>query len=134
MVQPDSFSRSARSVSEGMSERDAMYFKWWAEFLPAFNEAHPDWTNSRSPQPSNWISFPSGRGGVNYCLAFSWPTGATEYSLRADLSLRDNESAYRTLEAQRADLDNDCTLELHWEPRENAKTSRIAVYLEPVNP
>lgn len=134
VVEPDEFSRSARVVSAPVSEWNAMYLDWWADFLPAFNEAHPDWSHSRRPQHANSIALPSGRSGVHYGIGFAWPTGATGYSLRAEVFLRDGEAAYRVLESQRAALDDACALKLQWEPIENARASRIAAYLDPVDP
>ena len=111
-----------------------MYLDWWAEFLPAFNGAHPDWSHARRPQPANSIALPSGRSGVHYGIGFAWPTGATNYSLRAEVFLRDGAAAYRALESQRAALDGACTLNLQWEPIDNARASRVAAYLDPVDP
>lgn len=48
--------------------------------------------------------------------------------------LLEGEPAYQALEARRAALDDACTLELQWEPCENAKASRVAAYLDPVDP
>ena len=38
------------------------------------------------------------------------------------------------LEISRAEIEASCDLELRWEPIENARASRIAVYLDPVDP
>ena len=66
VVEPDDFSRSVRAASKAVSALNAAYLDWWTAFLSAFNEAHPDWSNARRPQPSNSISMPSGRSGVRY--------------------------------------------------------------------
>lgn len=134
VVEPDDFSRSARAVSATVSEWNAMYLDWWAEFLPAFNEAHPDWSNLRQPQAANAMSFPSGRGGVRYRIGFAWPTGATNYSLRASVYIADGDSVLPLLEASRAEIEASCDLELRWESIENARASRVAAYLDPVYP
>ena len=76
--------------------------EWWAEFLPAFREAHPGWSDVQTPKPANWFSFPSGRSEVRYELSFAYPTGATNYSLRAEVYLPSGAPAYQALEAQRA--------------------------------
>ncbi len=139
VVEPDDFSRRARAGMKRTGERtvsdwNAAYVEWWAEFLPEFHQAHPGWSNAQTPQPANWINFPSGRSDVKYGLSFAYPAGATNYSLRADVYLWEGEPAYQALEAQRAVLDDVCTLELQWEPLENAKASRVAAYLDPVDP
>ncbi|WP_419921267.1 DUF4268 domain-containing protein [Candidatus Poriferisodalis sp.] len=139
VVEPDDFSRRARAgIKRGgervVSDWNAAYVDWWAEFLPEFHQAHPGWSNAQTPKPANWINFPTGRSDVKYGLSFAYPTGATNYSLRADVYLWEGEPAYQALEAQRAALDDACTLELQWEPLENAKASRVAAYLDPVDP
>ena len=139
VVEPDDFSRRARAGMKRSGERvvsdwNAAYVDWWAEFLPEFHQAHPGWSNAQTPKPANWINFPTGRSDVKYGLSFAYPTGATNYSLRADVYLWEGEPAYQALEAQRAALDDACTLELQWEPLENAKASRVAAYLDPVDP
>ena len=134
VVEPDDFSRSARASAKSVSAWNAGYVDWWAEFLPAFHQAHPGWSNAQTPQPVNWMSFPTGRSGVRYVLSFSYPTGATNYSLRAEVYVDDGESVFPLLEAQSDALDDVCTLELQWEPLENARASRVAAYLDPVDP
>ena len=47
VVEPDDFSRRARAgakTAKTVSEAGARYTDWWAEFLPAFHEAHPGWS------------------------------------------------------------------------------------------
>ena len=102
--------------------------------MPEFHQAHPGLSNAQAPKPANWINFPTGRSDVKYGLSFAYPTGAANYGLRADVYLWEGELAYQALEAQRAALDDACTLELQWEPLENAKASRVAAYLDPVDP
>ena len=134
VVEPDDFSRSARTASKTVSAWNAGYADWWAEFLPAFHQAHPGWSNAQTPQPVNWMSFPTGRSGVRYLLSFSYPTGATNYSLRAEVYIDDGESVLPLLEARRAEIEVSCDLALRWEPIENARASRVAAYLDPVDP
>ena len=136
IVEPDDFSRSARAATTAktVSDWNAGYLDWWTEFLPEFNEAHPDWSNLRQPQAANAMSFPSGRSGVRYRIGFAWPTGATNYSLRASVYIVDGDSVLPLLEASRAELEASCDLELRWEPIENARASRVAAYLDPVDP
>ena len=80
------------------------------------------------------MNFPSGRSGVRYGLSFAYPTGASNYSLRADVYIDDGESVYPTLVAQRSAIEDSGDLELNWEPLENARASRVAVYLDPADP
>ena len=80
------------------------------------------------------MNFPSGRSGVRYGLSFAYPTGASNYSLRAQVYVDDGESVFPALAAQRSAIEGACGLALQWEPIENARASRVAVYLDPVDP
>lgn len=134
VVEPDDFSRRVRSGPKTVSEANARYTDWWAEFLPAFQESHPGWSNAKSPPASNWMNFPSGRSGVRYDVSFSYPAGASNYSLRVGIYMDDGDTVYPLLEAQRAEIDSATTLSLHWEPLEHAQASRVAAYLDPADP
>ena len=134
VVEPDDFSRQARAGAKTVSVAAGRYTDWWAEFLPAFHEAHPGWSNAKAPSSYNWMAFPSGKGGVHYGLGFAYPTGASNYSLRAQVSMDDGELLYPVLEAQRSTIEAACSLPLQWEPNENARASRVAVYLNPADP
>lgn len=117
-----------------LTEMQALYIDWWAEFLPAIHDAHPGWSNSRTPSYANWMNFPSGRSDVRYGLSFAYPPGALNYSLRAEVYFDDGESVYPLLAAQRSAIESECNLALRWEPLEDARASRVAVYLDPANP
>lgn len=134
VVEPDDFSRQARAGTKAMTETQALYIDWWAEFLPALHDAHPGWISARTPSYANWMNFPSGKGGVRYGLSFAYPTGASNYSLRAEVYVDDGESVYPLLEAQRSRIEGECSRELQWEPLEDARASRAAVYLDPADP
>ena len=133
VVEPDDFSRRARTGAKTVSETSARYADWWAEFLSAFRKAHPGWSNAQ-PSYVNWMNFPSGRGDIRYGLVFAYPTGASNYSLRAEVYIGDGESIYPALEAQRSAIEKACGLALQWEPSPDTRSSRIAVYLDPADP
>lgn len=134
VVAPDDFSRGARGSAQPVSASTARNIDWWSTFLPALREAYPDWTKAKAPPKHHFMMFPSGRSGVRYGLSFAYPTGASSYSLRAEVYFDDGASLYPTLEVQRAEIDVACDLELQWEPLENARASRVATYLNPVDP
>ncbi len=134
VVEPDDFSRRARAGTKTMTETQALYTDWWAEFLPALHESHPGWSAVQTPSYANWMNFPSGRGGVRYGLSFAFPAGASNYSLRAEVYIDDGESVYPALATQRSIIEGACDLALQWEPIEDARASRVAVYLDPADP
>ena len=67
-------------------------------------------------------------------LSFAYPTGASNYSLRAEVYVDDGEAVYPALEKQRPSIERICDLKLQWESLENARASRVAVYLDRADP
>ncbi len=134
VVEPDDFSRNARASAASVSPAVVRNTEWWSEFLPVFHEAFPDWSKARTPSKDSWMNFPSGRSGIQYALAFAKPAGATSYSLKAEVNIDDGESLYPELETKRPEIDLDCTQDLRWERLEGKRRSRIATYLNPVDP
>ena len=133
VVEPDDFSRRARTPTNAISEVNARYAEWWAEFLPALNDAHRGWSNAQAA-PRHYMNFPSGRSDINYGLSFAYPAGATNYSLRAEVYIKDGEAVYQQFADQRAEIESACDLSLQWEPLEGSRASRVAVYLDPADP
>ncbi len=80
------------------------------------------------------MTFPTGKSGVRYDLSFAYPTGATNYSLRAGIYMDEGDAVYPALESQRSVIEAACGRVLQWEPLENARASRIATYLDPADP
>lgn len=135
VVEPDDWQRQVRETSAGqLSESQARYFEWWSEFLPALQEAHPGWTSASKPQTVNWINLPTGRSGIRYGVSFSWPTGATGYRLRVELYMDDGDAHLHHFVDRRDQIEDILGPGLSWEPLEGSKASRIAVYLESVDP
>ena len=134
VVKPDDFSRRARAGAETVSETKSRYIEWWAGFLPEFHAAHPGWSNAQKPSYSNWMDFPSGKGGVRYSVNFAYPTGASNYSLCASVYMDDGDSVYPALEAQRSEIEAKCGLILEWDQGETTRSSRVGVYLDPADP
>ncbi|MDE0137596.1 MAG: hypothetical protein OXQ26_03385 [bacterium] len=110
-----------------MSETKKRHTKWWAAFLPEFHAAHPGWSTAQMPSYSNRMNFPSGRGGVYHTLNFAYPTGATDYSLSAQVYTEDGESTYPALEAGYGGS-------FQWEPSPNTRHSRVGDHLDPADP
>lgn len=135
VVEPDDWSRQVRSVVKRQSsDTNTRYAEWWSEFLPALREAYPGWTNATAAQAQNWMNFPAGRSDVRYGLSFAYPTSATNYSLRAEVYLGTGESSFPVLLERKEELEAECDYPLVWEELENARSSRIAIYLDPADP
>ena len=71
-VQPDDWTRTVRSsASHAMTDHQQACVDFWAEFLPAFHEAHPGWSKATKPQKATWMNFPSGRSGIAFVGCFT---------------------------------------------------------------
>lgn len=135
VVEPDDWQRQAREIATGqLSESQARYVDWWSQFLPALQSAYPGWTSASKPPPVNWINLPTGRSGVRYGVSFSWPTGATGYRLRVELYMDDGTTWWPILEAHKATIEDALGADLVWEPLEESKASRVAMYFDGVDP
>jgi len=135
VVAPDDWSRQVRArTTSTQTETTSRYQQWWAEFLPAFHERFPGWSNASIPPAKSWTNFPSGRSEMKYGLSFSYGTGATNYSIRAELYLDDGALLLPQFEAHREQIETDCGFALSWEGLENSRASRIAIYLDPADP
>ena len=126
VVEPDDFSRRVHAEKKPMSETRTMNVAWWDEFLPEFRKAYPDWTKARKPSSDPWMRFPY-RGDA-YALSFS----QRKLNLSAQVWLTKRE--FLALKDQRSAIEDTCDLELQWEPRENNRSSCVAVYLDPFDP
>lgn len=135
IVEPDDWQRQVRETSSGqLSESQARYVEWWAEFLPELQEAHPGWTSASKPPSVNWTTLPTGRSGIRYGASFSWPAGATGYRLRVELYMDDGAAHWSYFIERKAKLDAAFGPGLVWEGLEESKASRIAVYLDDADP
>lgn len=135
IVEPDDWRRQVRETSSGqLSTGQVRYVEWWSEFLPELQAAYPGWTSATKPQSVNWINLPTGRTGARYGVSFSWPAGAGGYRLRVELYMDDGATWWPVLEQHRAEIDASVGPGLSWEPLDDSKASRIAIYLEGVDP
>jgi hypothetical protein len=135
IVEPDDWQRHAReSVAGQTSDSQSRYIEWWSEFLPALKATYPGWTSASKPPPANWLNVPAGRGGIHYSVSFSWPPGSPGYRLRAEVYLDDGDAWWPFLEQRREMIESSFGPGLVWEPLADSKASRIAVYLDDVDP
>lgn len=127
-VKPDSWSRTVKAVT-AESSTQALYRRFWGDFLPRLAE-RPGW-GQRTPSRDNWMTFRSGRSGFTYGASFCKPDG--RYRLRADayIDTRDadtTKSAFDELYRRKARIEEAVGESLDWEPLDNKRGSRIALY------
>ena len=133
-VKPDSWGRSVRAarVNSEANERERTYQRFWGEFLTAFRNEYPDWTQSAAPPKLSWMGFPSPRSNLlKYNAAFCRPGG--NYQLRAEayIDTRDAETtkaAFDDLYRRKEQIEKAVGEVLEWSRLDNRRASRVSIY------
>ena len=132
-VKPNDWSRLVQSERRsGLSDTERAYQQFWNEFLPAFKEAHPNWTRRTAARNKSWMTFPSeGRGLAKYSAAFCRPAGT--HRLRAEVYISSgnkgtNKKAFNELHERRQQIKQAIGAELEWDPIETKDACRISLY------
>ncbi len=133
-AQPNDFhaqaAAAAKASSEDASGVSAQYAAFWQRFLEQLRDQHPAWTRARKGPAENWLTPPSPFKGLSYyCVSFP----SRPQRLRCELYIDSEgpaevEARFRDLYEQRAGVEARFGGELSWEPLENRRASRIAVY------
>ena len=86
----------------------------------------------RKPGPRSWSEFPIGRTGFNLAAAMIRPKN----QIRAELYLRGNNAKafFGLLKQQKDPIERELKYSLEWEELPAGQDSRIASYLNGVNP
>ncbi len=111
-----------------MRGRGEAYLPWFQALIDSLREDH-QFTNARVAQPQNWYSFASGFARVPYSVAF------TQQGLRAEVYLDsgeqdENKRVFKTLLAQREEIELEFGEPLSWEELDERRASRIGIYRE----
>jgi hypothetical protein len=129
VVSPNDWSRRtirAASTQES-SGKYALYQQFFQRLIDDLREKHR-FTNARVGQAQNWYSFSTGTRGFQYSVSF-----AAGGRLRAEIYIDFGESsknlaALEAFQAERPTLEEAFGEPLEWEPLENKRACRIAVY------
>jgi len=131
-VQPDDWTRTVRSsASHAMTDHQQACVDFWAEFLPAFHEAHPGWSKATKPQKATWMNFPSGRSGIAFVGCFTRRDGNP--AVRAELYIdvgdqEENKALFDELFSRREAIEETAGEALGWERLDDRKASRVSLY------
>jgi len=143
VVRPNSWEKRVRNstaVSADRSELGERYAKFWSRFNEAVELRHKDWTTAmrKSVNHANWNVLATGVNGVQYSLSFAGAFGERTQcqgmkALRSEIYFGSNDAALNTerfeaIEARRAEFEHLVGQDLSFEPLENKKSCRIAMY------
>ena len=128
-----SVARAARSIDDSeLSETRLMQRSYWGALNAALDQAHGPVTGNRKPQPQFWMGYPIGRTDFNLaaCMAIS------KRQIRAELYIAGDtaKASFHLLREQAAEIEQGLGHSLEWEELPTRRDSRIAVYLNDLDP
>lgn len=119
-------------TSEGFTEKQENYHKFFSDFLQHVHKEIPGFTNSQKVGYDSWKMFPSGVSGIMYSIAFR-----TGNRLSCELYLdsgnkEKNKQRFDKLEMNKEKIE-EILGELSWERLDEKNACRIAVYTDFTN-
>jgi hypothetical protein len=128
VVFPNEWQKERRKAAdEQVSPRAESYREFFQTLIDELRQRHK-FTNARVGQPQNWYSFTSGVSGFTYGCSFGLNSRVRVelYIDRGDGS--ENEEALNWLLSQRLEIEREFGEALEWEPLEDRRACRVAVY------
>jgi len=128
VVLPNEWQKVRRkTVDEQASPRGEAYRAFFQALLEELRTQHK-FTNARAGQPQNWYAFRSGVSGFHYGFSFG-----LNNRVRAELYIDhgdggQNEETLKWLLSQQAEIEAEFGEPLAWEPLEEKRACRVAVY------
>lgn len=130
VAQPNEWQKRVRAAARSgpLSGKRALYVQFWTRYLERVREEHPNWTKSRTPTSSNWITQPAGVTGTQIGLVFA-SGGRLSHELYIDAGdAEKNLSVLRMIEARREEFEQAYGRRLDFQDLPNARACRIADY------
>lgn len=135
VASPNDWTRNTRKVTHQVSENDPerhrIRLAYWTSYSEYLKE-HKSSFRLRTPGKAHWKWFSIGRSGFGINATISVELNRAGVELYAD---RDNDKvAFRTLFAQRAEIEKIIGEPLEWQELPGKKASRIVLYKHGVDP
>jgi hypothetical protein len=134
---PNDWSRSvaqaARTIDEtALSETRVMQRAYWEALNEALTTAGGPIGGHRKPQPQSWMAYPIGRSGFNLAAVMVRP----KRRIRAELYIGGERAKthFHLLLQQQPAIEQEIGYPLTWEELPERRDSRLAVYLDDVDP
>ena len=129
VVEPDQWAKQAAQATSTLTTRNQLYMAFWGPLIEQIKTEFPGWTNKSVAPKDSWTDLPSGKSYPWYSLAF---TG--DKRIRIELYVDSPDEAtqlhlWNQLVAARDQIDA-AHPGLIWEPLEERRASRIALYSE----
>ncbi len=128
VASPNEWQKTQKKSSKRTSSRGEAYRGYFQELLDELRTLK--FTNAKAGQPQNWYSFSSGTRGALYGNSFS-----TGDQVRVELYIdrgdaEENRQLFEMLREQEKSIEGELAESLSWEPLEDKRASRIALYRE----
>jgi len=134
---PNDWSKSVSDATRIIEETDLSKTKlmqrdYWAALNNALNEAKGPITGHKKPQLQSWMSFSSGRSGVNICAVMN----TQKEWIRAEVYLSGSKAKgyFHQLHEQKSEIERELGYALEWEERPGKLDSRISYYKRGTDP
>jgi hypothetical protein len=128
-----SVSEAARIIEEtDPSETRLMQRDYWAALNKVLDDAKGPITGHKKPQLQSWMSFGSGRSGVNIGAVMN----TQKEWIRAEVYLSGAKAKgyFHQLQDQKAEIEQELAYSLEWDERPGKLDSRISVYQRGTDP
>lgn len=128
VVQPNEWEKQVKQVKNPPSPRARAYEMFFGRLLAKVKQEIPGLTSATRVFPQNWMNLPAGKSGYWYCVSFT-----RDSRLRVELSIdvgdKDrNKASFHRLLSEKQAIEEEFGESLSWEPLENRRLCRIAVY------
>ena len=134
---PNDWSRSVAQAARAMDETELsetriMQRDYWNALQIVLDKADGPVSGNRKPQPQSWMAYPIGRGGFNLGAVMIRP----KRQIRSELYVSGDraKALFRLLYEEKETIEQELGYPLQWEELPSRRDSRIATYLDNVDP
>jgi hypothetical protein len=128
-----SVAKAARALDEAeLTETRVMQRDYWAALNSSLNAEGGLVSGNKKPQPQSWMAYPVGRFGFYLGAAML----RQKSQIRAELYIYGDraKSFFALLHNQRSEIESEIGYPLQWEELPDGQDSRVARYLDGVDP
>lgn len=130
---PNDWSKAARNIDEAeLSETRAMQQAYWDALHAVLAKVNGPISGNRKPQAQSWMGYSIGRSNIRVnAVMVRW-----NRKIRSELYLAgpNAKAFFHLLHEQKDMIENELDYPLQWEELPDGQDSRIAVYLDDVDP
>jgi hypothetical protein len=128
-----SVAQAARAIDDGeLSETRIMQRDYWAALNTALDTAQGPISGNRKPQPQSWMPF--GIGRTNFALSATMIRPKRQIRVELYITGEHAKAFFAQLKQQKDAIEHELSYALEWEELPTRQDTRIAIYLNDVDP